>query len=54
MPLTWQFAAQMSDLLLGETAAQRAVPRLRRTIDRSVLKVHEDHEDDENAGNGVV
>jgi hypothetical protein len=37
-----------------ETAAQRAVSRLRRTNDRSVLKVHEDHEDDENAENGVV
>ena len=38
----------------GETTAQRAVSRLRRTNDRSVLKVHEDHEDDENAENGVV
>jgi hypothetical protein len=37
-----------------ETAAQRAVSRQRRTNDRSVLKVHEDHEDDENAENGVV
>jgi cytidyltransferase-like protein len=37
-----------------ETAAQRAVSRLRRANDRSVLGVHEDHEDDENAGNGVV
>ncbi len=37
-----------------ETAAQRAVSRLRRTNDRSVLVVHEDHEDDENAENGVV
>ena len=32
-----------------ETDAQRAVSRLRRTNDRSVLQVHEDHEDDENA-----
>ncbi|MFZ4085318.1 MAG: hypothetical protein ACOYK1_07290 [Vampirovibrionia bacterium] len=38
----------------GQTAAQRAVSRLRRTNDRSVLNVHEDHEDDENAENGVV
>jgi hypothetical protein len=37
-----------------ETTAQRAVSRLRRTNDRSVLGVHEDHEDDENAENGVV
>jgi hypothetical protein len=39
---------------LLETAVQRAVSRLRRTNDRSVLLVHEDHEDDENAENGVV
>ncbi|MFM7457515.1 MAG: UDP-N-acetylmuramoyl-L-alanyl-D-glutamate--2,6-diaminopimelate ligase, partial [bacterium] len=37
-----------------ETAAQRAVSRLRRTNDRSVSSIHEDHEDDENAENGVV
>jgi hypothetical protein len=37
-----------------ETVAQRTVSRLRRTNDRSVLSVHEDHEDDENAGNEVV
>jgi hypothetical protein len=37
-----------------ETAEQRAVSRLRRTNDRSALKVHEDHEDNENAENGVV
>jgi hypothetical protein len=37
-----------------ETTAQRAVSRLRRTNDRSVLLVHEDHEDNENAENGVV
>ena len=34
--------------LLG-TIAERASSRLRRTNDRSVLQVHEDHEDDENA-----
>jgi hypothetical protein len=39
---------------LIEIASQRAVSRLRRTNDHSVLKVHEDHEDDENAENGVV
>jgi cytosine/adenosine deaminase-related metal-dependent hydrolase len=39
---------------LVETAAQRAVSRLRRTNDRSVSSIHEDHEDDENAENGVV
>jgi nicotinamide mononucleotide (NMN) deamidase PncC len=39
---------------IEETAAQRASSRLRRTNDRSVLIVHEDHEDDENAGIGVV
>jgi hypothetical protein len=63
----------------GETTAQRAVSRLRRTNDRSVRVIssdaehatlmsyaskrkykldlsslHEDHEDDENAENGVV
>jgi hypothetical protein len=31
------------------TVAKRTSSRLRRTNDRSVLKVHEDHEDDENA-----
>jgi DNA repair protein RadA/Sms len=36
-----------------ETAHKRASSRLRRTNDRSVLLVHEDHEDDENAGIGV-
>ena len=39
---------------MKETTSQRAVSRLRRTNDRSVLGVHEDHEDDENAENGVV
>jgi Kef-type K+ transport system membrane component KefB len=43
-----------SSKTIEETAAQRAVSRLRRTNDRSVLRVHEDHEDDENAENGVV
>ena len=33
--------------------AERTSSRLRRTNDRSVLKVHEDHEDDENAEIGV-
>jgi len=37
-----------------KTVEQRAVSRLRRTNDRSVLLVHEDHEDNENAENGVV
>jgi dihydroorotate dehydrogenase electron transfer subunit len=32
------------------TAHNRTSSRLRRTNDRSVLEVHEDHEDDENAG----
>ncbi|MBU6197648.1 MAG: hypothetical protein KGO93_08810 [Cyanobacteria bacterium REEB446] len=40
--------------LFIETAAQRAVSRLRRTNDRSVSSIHEDHEDDENAENGLV
>ena len=35
------------------TARKRASSRLRRTNDRSVLRVHEDHEDDENAEIGV-
>jgi geranylgeranyl diphosphate synthase type II len=35
------------------TVAERASSRLRRTNDRSVLGVHEDHEDDENAEIGV-
>jgi GMP synthase (glutamine-hydrolysing) len=35
------------------TVAERASSRLRRTNDRSVLRVHEDHEDDENAEVGV-
>ncbi|MFZ4085004.1 MAG: sulfate adenylyltransferase subunit 1 [Vampirovibrionia bacterium] len=35
--------------LHDKTAVERASSRLRRTNDRSVLEVHEDHEDDENA-----
>jgi hypothetical protein len=35
------------------TARKRTSSRLRRTNDRSVLNVHEDHEDDENAEIGV-
>ena len=35
------------------TVAERTSSRLRRTNDRSVLPVHEDHEDDENAEVGV-
>ena len=38
---------------LDGTARKRASSRQRRTNDRSVLKVHEDHEDDENAEIGV-
>ncbi|MBU6196329.1 MAG: bifunctional ornithine acetyltransferase/N-acetylglutamate synthase [Cyanobacteria bacterium REEB446] len=36
-----------------DTVARLASSRLRRTNDRSVLNVHEDHEDDENAEIGV-
>ena len=36
-----------------DTARRRTSSRLRRTNDRSVLNVHEDHEDDENAEIGV-
>ena len=36
-----------------DTVARRASSRLRRTNDRSVLNVHEDHEDDENAEIGA-
>jgi len=39
---------------ISETDVQRAVSRQRRTSDRSVLLVHEDHEDDENAESGAV
>jgi tRNA modification GTPase len=37
----------------GRRVAERTSSRLRRTNDRSVLRVHEDHEDDENAEIGV-
>ena len=40
-------------LHLDGRVAKRTSSRLRRTNDRSVLKVHEDHEDDENAEIGV-
>jgi dethiobiotin synthetase len=41
-------------LILAEgNVAKRTSSRLRRTNDRSVLLVHEDHEDDENAEIGV-
>ena len=43
----------LSDTDLNGTVAKRTSSRLRRTNDRSVLVVHEDHEDDENAGIGV-
>ncbi len=36
-----------------DTIAERASSRQRRTNDRSVLLVHEDHEDNENAEIGV-
>ena len=39
--------------LHDKTAVERASSRLRRTNDRSVLEVHEDHEDNENAEIGV-
>jgi hypothetical protein len=38
---------------LDGRVAERTSSRLRRTNDRSVLRVHEDHEDDENAEIGV-
>ena len=38
-----------SSSLFEGTAHKRTSSRLRRTNDRSVLRVHEDHEDDENA-----
>jgi translation initiation factor 2B subunit (eIF-2B alpha/beta/delta family) len=40
-------------LIGGGTAHKRTSSRLRRTNDRSVPSVHEDHEDDENAEIGV-
>jgi enolase-phosphatase E1 len=39
---------------LDGRVAKRTSSRLRRTNDRSVLNVHEDHEDDENAEIGVL
>ena len=46
----YPFAEVTKNLSLnGGTAHKRTSSRLRRTNDRSVLKVHEDHEDDENA-----
>jgi phosphoribosylaminoimidazolecarboxamide formyltransferase/IMP cyclohydrolase len=46
----YPFAEITKNLSLnGGTAHKRTSSRLRRTNDRSVLKVHEDHEDDENA-----
>jgi hypothetical protein len=41
--------AEIEDCEQPGTAHKRTSSRLRRTNDRSVLKVHEDHEDDENA-----
>jgi 6,7-dimethyl-8-ribityllumazine synthase len=54
MPYACQklFEKDLEDEILDiddETVSKRASSRLRRTNDRSVLKVHEDHEDDENA-----
>jgi hypothetical protein len=45
--------AEIEDYKQSGTAHKRTSSRLRRTNDRSVLKVHEDHEDDENAEIGV-
>ncbi|MFZ4084747.1 MAG: MFS transporter [Vampirovibrionia bacterium] len=46
-------AAAQEERSLDDTVAERTSSRLRRTNDRSVLQVHEDHEDDENAEIGV-
>ena len=48
-------AAEIGDCeqSLEGRVAERTSSRLRRTNDRSVLGVHEDHEDNENAGIGV-
>ncbi|NBV97931.1 MAG: UDP-N-acetyl glucosamine 2-epimerase [Proteobacteria bacterium] len=43
----------LNKLAENGTVAKRTSSRLRRTNDRSVLRVHEDHEDDENAEIGV-
>ena len=46
------YFSSLSAFSLGRVA-ERTSSRLRRTNDRSVLEVHEDHEDDENAEIGV-
>jgi len=43
----------VSPSALGGRVAERTSSRLRRTNDRSVSRIHEDHEDDENAEIGV-
>ncbi|NBV99206.1 MAG: UbiX family flavin prenyltransferase [Proteobacteria bacterium] len=44
------YGLRLLEYLLSQgTARKRTNSRLRRTNDRSVLQVHEDHEDDENA-----
>jgi hypothetical protein len=48
-----QRAKNLSTKQSKERVAERTSSRLRRTNDRSVLFVHEDHEDDENAEIGV-
>ena len=62
IPVTELYTSQLNDedaelgvrqQSLEGTAAERASSRLRRTNDRNVLNVHEDHEDDENAELGV-
>jgi hypothetical protein len=46
---------QKLELCSGQgTARKRTSSRLRRTNDRNVSSIHEDHEDDENAEIGVV
>ena len=44
---------QKMEFRSGGRVAERTSSRLRRTNDRSLLNVDEDHEDDENAENGV-
>jgi organic radical activating enzyme len=57
--MTGEYAEAVLDYIFVQeqscrgTAFERASSRLRRTNDRSVLNVHEDHEDDENAEIGV-
>ncbi|MFM7458722.1 MAG: cryptochrome/photolyase family protein [bacterium] len=48
----WRSLDEAEDVNVGRVA-ERTSSRLRRTNDRSVLGVHEDHEDDENAEIGV-